>query len=344
MPQVSDRDKYLMWTAAGLGGGMAVYNLVQKAREMRLKNKVVLITGATRGLGLQLAREFAGQGAQLAICGRDVEALRAAATKLRGRRAQVLATVVDVSVKDQVDEWVAHVNEHYGQIDILVNNAGTIQVGPAVNMTLQDYEEAMQLMFYGHLYGILAVLPQMQNRKTGAIVNITSIGGKVSVPHLLPYCCAKFAATALSQGLYEELKSDGIHVLTVAPGLLRTGSYVNAYFRGQLEKELAWFASSEGSPLMAMDPPEAARQIVQALKSRQPEVILGANAQLLARLSGAFPNFTADLLSYASKLLPTPGEGDKTKGIDLQHMVVNGLTGWLAQRNQENVKRYHQPA
>lgn len=335
----------LLWAAAGVGGGLALYSAARKAMEWKLVGKVVAVTGGTRGLGLQMAREFAGEKCHLAICARDPQELWQARTELEALGARVLATVVDVSCRNEAQDWIDEVSAYFGRIDVLVNNAGTIQVGPAQNMEFADFQQAMDLMFYGVLHPILAVLPQLKNRHDGAIVNITSVGGKIAVPHLLPYCCAKFAATALSEGLHAELKSSGIHVLTVVPGLMRTGSYVNAYFRGQLEQEMEWFANSAMSPLLAMEPREAARQIVRALKRREAEVILTANAQLAARAHGAFPGLAAGILSAVSRtMLPAPGEGPKTKGIDIQRQSQSPAVKDLQRRNQPAAERYHQPA
>ena len=124
----------------------------------------------------------------------------------------------------------------------------------------------MGVMFWGTLYPVLAVLPQMRARRRGRIVNVTSVGGKVAVPHLLPYAAAKFAATGLSQGLRAELARDGITVTTVAPGLMRTGSFLNAYFKGQAVREFAPFAVLSTLPFFSIDARRAARQVVGAAK------------------------------------------------------------------------------
>ena len=156
--------------------------------------------------------------------------------------------------------------ERFGRMDVLVNNAGIISVGPAQAMTRQDFAEAMDVDFWGTLNPILAVLPQMRERRGGRIVNITSIGGKVSVPHLLPYSCAKFAATALSEGLRAELARDGIVVTTIVPGLLRTGSYDQALFKGDHAGEYDWFSVSDNLPGQSISAERAAREIVRATR------------------------------------------------------------------------------
>jgi len=120
-----------------------------------------------------------------------------------------------VTNQEQVCSVVDQVTQHFGRVDIVVNNAGIIQVGPMSTTTVEDFATALDVMFWGALYPTLAVLPQMRARRSGHIVNITSIGGMVSVPHLLPYTCAKFAAVGLSKGLRAELGQEGIHVTTV---------------------------------------------------------------------------------------------------------------------------------
>src|SRR5262249_29078614 len=144
-----------------------------------------------------------------------------------------------------------------------VNNAGIIQVGPMETMTLADYQEAMRVHYWGPLYTALAVLPQMKQRRAGRIVNITSIGGKVAVPHLLPYVGSKFALVGLSEGLRAELMKDGILVTTVVPGLMRTGSPRNAFFKGQNEAEYAWFKIGDSIPVLTTSAERAARRIVR---------------------------------------------------------------------------------
>src|SRR5207253_5505608 len=140
----------------------------------------------------------------------------------------------------------------FGQIDVLINNAGIIAVGAVPSQTLVDYQEAMDVMFWGVVYPTLAVLPQMMRRGSGHIGNITSIGGKISVPHLVPYGCAKFAAVGFSEGLHAEVKRFGVNVTTVVPGLMRTGSHLDAFFKGKQEYEYGWFALSGTNPLFSI--------------------------------------------------------------------------------------------
>ncbi|HEX2250393.1 MAG TPA: SDR family oxidoreductase, partial [Gemmatimonadales bacterium] len=226
----SDRLQLALMTAAG---ALWIARQLRGDGDYTIQGKTVLITGGSRGLGLALAREFARWGARLAICGRDPEALERARASLARAGGEVIAVPCDVTDQRSVESLVEEVRRRLGPVDILINNAGVIEVGPAETMSVVDFEEAMGTNFWGMVYPTLAVLPEMRERKTGRIVNITSIGGKLGIPHLLPYSASKFAAVGFSQGLRAEIAGEGVKVVTVVPGLMRTGSPRNAIFRGQ---------------------------------------------------------------------------------------------------------------
>jgi NAD(P)-dependent dehydrogenase (short-subunit alcohol dehydrogenase family) len=331
----------LALAAAGLGALLAARAVVRRWREYDFKNKTALITGGSRGLGLVLARELARQGARVAICARDAEELDRARADLKARGASVLAVPCDVTERAQVNELVETVRQHYGGVDVLINNAGQIQVGPFEVMTVEDYEEAMRVHFWGPLYAMLAVLPLMRGRRGGRIVNISSIGGKISVPHLLPYSASKFALVGLSQGLRAELQKDGIVVTTVCPGLMRTGSPRNATFKGRHRAEYAWFSISDSLPALSMSAERAASQIIDACRRGDAEVVLSLQAQLAVKFHGLFPGLTADLLGIVNRLLPAPGGIGRrsAKGKESESAVspslLTALTEAAARKNNE---------
>src|ERR1051326_3855437 len=272
--------------------------LLSRARRFEVKDKVVLITGGSRGLGLALAMEFARQGAMLALCARDEQELKAAKAALGKTQVRVMTMVCDVADRVQVQQFIDATIAEYGRIDVVINNAGIIQVGPVEVMTLEDFEQAMDVMFWGTVYTTFAALPHM--REQARIVNIVSIGGKVSGPHLVPHSCAKFAAMAFSEGMRAELRKRGIKVISIAPGLMRTGSYVNAVFKGDSEREATWFSLSSSLPGMTISAERAAKQILASVRSGRAERILTTQANLLARFHGMFPGLTTDLLGLAN--------------------------------------------
>jgi short-subunit dehydrogenase len=336
-------NKALLLGAAGVGALLVTRSLVRRWSEYDLRGKTVLITGGSRGLGLVMAREFAREGARLAICARDEAELERARADLKKLGAQVIAVPCDVTDRAQVNEMVSIVHDHYGQVDVLVNNAGVIQVGPVEVMTLEDYEEAMKVHFWAPLYTTLAVLPEMRRRGDGRIVNISSIGGKISVPHLVPYSASKFALVGLSEGLRAELQKDGVVVTTVCPGLMRTGSPRNAIFKGQHRAEYAWFSISDALPVTAMQAERAARQIIGACQRGDAEVVLTIQAQLAVKFHGLFPGLTADLLGLVNRVLPGPGGigRKRAKGRDSQSELS---PSWLTVLNEKAAQRNNEVA
>ena len=332
------------WSGIGFGLGVGLAMALRPRPEWSLRGHVALITGGSRGLGLLLGRELAREGCQLAICARDEAELARARTDLEARGATVHTGRCDVADRRDVERFVADVITRFGGIDLLVNNAGIIKVGPLETMTVGDFEEAMRVNFWGAVYPVLGVLPVMRAQGGGRIVNVTSIGGVVSVPHLVPYTCAKAAAVAFSHGLRAELAGEGVTVVTVVPGLMRTGSYLNASFKGNSEAESVWFALGSTLPGLSMDAERAARQIVRAAKRGDAEAILSLPAWLLARVHALFPGTTADILALVNQLLPQPKAdgGGVVSGHEAIARTQSGLLHVLTQLGRSAAERFGQ--
>jgi NAD(P)-dependent dehydrogenase (short-subunit alcohol dehydrogenase family) len=300
------------WWLTGIGlGGYLGWRFVRRMVGMDLKDKVVLITGGSRGLGLCLAREFARQRCRLVLCARDPRELQQAERDIASRDAAVLTIPCDVSDREQVEQMIATAIDRMGRIDILVNNASIMQVGPLETMTLEDFESALANNFWGGVYATLAVLPHFRQRRWGHLVNITSIGGKIAMPHLLPYDAAKFAMVGFSEGLHAELARENIIVTTVIPGLMRTGSPINAFFKGQSGREYSWFTLGDILPLTAISAQRAARRIVLATRRGEAEVTLSWLARFVRLTHDLFPSLTSELLTLVNRLLPD-AEGAST--------------------------------
>jgi len=300
-------------TIAGAAGTAAAAGWagLRASRADDITGEVALVTGASRGLGLLLARELARHSCPLVITARDAAELEAAAGELRATGARVTAVAGDITAPDMPQVLVDAAVEQYGRLDILVSNAGVIQVGPVEDSKLADYETALRIMALAPVRLALTALPVMRRQEHGRIVTITSIGGKVSTPHLLPYGTAKFAAVGFSEGLRAELGRAPIAVTTVVPGLMRTGSHLRAMFTGRREEELTWFGLGASLPLVSMDAERAARQIVEAVRERRPEVILTPLGQIVARAAGLAPGLTAGVLHAVRELVLPPPAGER---------------------------------
>jgi short-subunit dehydrogenase len=298
------------------------------------RGKTILVTGGSRGLGFLLAKELLQEGAKVAICARNGEELERAHAWLMNESAQLLAVRGDLATEEQAREVVAEVSQRFGPIDVLINNAGVIQVGPASEMEASDFEEALNCNFWSAVHTTLTVLPEMRRKQAGRIINIASIGSRLSVPHLLPYCCSKFALGGFSEGLRAELAKENIIVTTIFPGLMRTGSPRNALFKGKHRAEFAWFSISDVLPFASVSGERAARQIISACRRGDAELVLGVPAQMANLLHALFPGVTQDLLGLVNRLLPGPGGigKQKLKGKESKSAVAPSFLTFLDER------------
>jgi short-subunit dehydrogenase len=296
--------------ASFLATAVVVKRLLKRSRVFT--GQIVLITGGSTGLGLALAHRFGKAGLKLVLAARDADDLASAREELLasgsvGNEDDILLVDCDVSDKEQAAGLIAAAMNGFGQIDILINNAGVIEVGPALNQPIEAYESAMAIDFFGAVYTAYAALPFFLAQKSGTIVNISSIGGKVAVPHLLPYVAAKFALTGFSEGLHAELRDQNVLVTTVCPGLMRTGGEHHAHFRGQVDKEKAWFQTAARTPLLSASTEHAANCIFNAVNCGRSEIIITPQAWLAARFAGCAPETTQALCSLIhAYLLPDP--------------------------------------
>lgn len=289
--------------------GVVAYSITRSAIRERhrenLSGKVILVTGASRGLGLVLARQLAARGAKLVICSRDSSTLSRATLELKTLGMDVLGLSVDITDRSQVRDMVRTIIARHGNIDILINNAGIIQVGPLEAMTTEDFETAMNTNFWGAFYCMQEVIPYFKTQGGGQIVNISSIGGKVAVPHLLPYTASKFALTGLSEGMHTELKKHNIKVTTVIPNLMRTGSARQITVKGKHKAEYAWFKIAASSPVTAQHAEVAALRIIKAIEYKKAEVVLTTGARVVTALQGIVPGFLSRVLGMVNSILPS---------------------------------------
>lgn len=290
----------LLLPALALTGLLALS--VFRRKRTSFRGRVAVIAGASRGLGLALARELAQEGAILHLLARDQAELERAATPLRARGATVEIWPCDIRDKPHIEQILTTIGEKDG-IDLLINNAGIIVVSPFENLTEEDFGDAMNTHFWGPLLAINAALPYLK-KSSGHIVNISSIGGQLAVPHLSAYCASKFALVGLSSSLRAELASSGVRVTTVCPGLMRTGSYIHAKFKGDPDREFSWFSLASSLPFLSIGAERAARQILAAARSGRAQLTITTQARMAVIAQALLPGFVSTALAFVHRFLP----------------------------------------
>lgn len=289
---------------------------------------VALVAGASRGLGLLISAQLAARGYRVHGCARGAAELDRAeqliaegdlGVKRDGPDGCFIGRVCDVTDPDAVASWVEEVLAAEGAIDVAIHVAGIIQVGPVESTTLGHFRDAIDTMLLGPVHLCLAVLPTMMRADSGHIGVVSSVGGVVSVPHLLPYSVAKFGAVALSEGLQSELSGTGVTATTIVPGLMRTGGHLHAQFVGDATKDYAWFAPGASLPLLSISAERAAERIVDGVLAGRSQVELTPLTWVGRRVHGLAPGATSRLLGLVARLLPTPSSLPSMDS-DAEHM------------------------
>ncbi|MBD2079076.1 SDR family oxidoreductase [Leptolyngbya sp. FACHB-17] len=239
----------------------------------------VIITGASQGIGKATALRFAQGGYNLVLASRNADRLNAAAQELKLIAPRVTAIPTDTRDADQVKTLIDRAISEYGSIDVLVNNAGVYISGPADSFTLEDWHTAIDINLWGYIHTIHALLPHFLSKGSGTIVNVSSSGGKVPIPYLVPYSASKFAVTGLTQSLQSELSPKGITVCGIYPNLIKSDFMERAIFRGKDEEDAIARRKQLEQVLsvpVVEKPDDVAKAILDAVKHKKTEVIVGS--------------------------------------------------------------------
>lgn len=301
--------RQLAWLSVGLTcAGLAATWKGRGARPIgSWQGRTALITGGSRGLGLALARQCGAHGATVWVVARDAQEVSDAVARLLDEGIEAHGHVADITDQTQAAETVQAVVDRHRRLDILINDAGVITAMPFENAELGDFEESLRTHFWGPLYLIRAALPYLRDAAPAHIINVSSIGGRIGVPHLSPYCAGKFALCGLSDTLRAELAPYGIWVTTASPGLMRTGSIRQVKVRGHHESEARMFAVVSGTPLTTVSAAAAAREIVWAARTGRATVAPNWQARVAQIITALTPEVSAALASFVTAMvLPHP--------------------------------------
>jgi short-subunit dehydrogenase len=247
---------------------------------MSFENQVVLITGASSGIGRSLALDFAKSGAVVIGCGRSQERLDETLNEIRPLNRSATMIPCDVGNREQAESMVAKVLADFGRVDILINNAGIGMRKPFAETPIETVEEIMRTNYLGMIYCTHALLPAMISRRSGHIVNISSIAGIAGFLNIAAYCASKFAMNGFSESLYYELKPHGIHVSVICPGPVRTE--FNRRFTGEPPQSPPW---------LIVEPEFISRAVLKAIEAKRFQLV---------------PPWYLALLCWIKQLLPGP--------------------------------------
>ena len=246
---------------------------------MKIDGKVVLITGASQGIGAACAAEFARAGARLSLAARSEEGLQSAAG-----RTDALITAADLTTEVGRHRVVNRTVERYGAIDILINNAGIGLYRPSWDSPMDEVRRMMELNFFAALGMTQLVVPHMRGRRSGMVVNVGSIGGKMTLPWLTIYCASKYALGSLTDGLRMELRRDGVHAMLVCPGYVLTGFQENV-IAGQAPEAM------KRSRRFAITAAAVARDLRRGVERDARTVVTPKAGWLLVAAMRLFPSF-----------------------------------------------------
>src|SRR3984893_13550923 len=248
---------------------------------MELSGKVVVVTGASMGIGEAIAKIFADHGASVVMLSRDASRVEAARGRV-GYSERTLAMACDVRHREDVDRAIGLTMHHFQRIDVWVNNAGHGLLDSVAQVDMAACREMFDTNFFGAVMAMQAVIPVMRQQGTGSIVNISSVAGHIPLPFHAAYSATKFALNAMGKAAGAELKKDGIHVLTVCPGYVRTGFSENAIRGNELKRVRP--ASVKG-----VTAERVARATLQGYVKRKREVIVPWTMHVPVKLYQLFP-------------------------------------------------------
>lgn len=302
---------------------------------------VALVAGGSRGLGLLICRDLLARGYVVVACARDGEELADAEATLAAP-GRFWTRTCDVGDADAVAALVDDVVARHGHVDVAITVAGIIQTGPAESMTLDHFRDAVDTMLWGPIHVAWSVLPGMRDRGRGHIGTVTSVGGMVSPPHLLPYATAKFGAVGFSDGLAASLAGTGVTATTIVPGLMRTGSHERAFFTGDAEEEYAWFAPAASMPLLSMDAERAAARIVRAVLHGKPMITLTPLTTVGVRVRGVMPGTTTRVMGLVNRVLPEGDDPTAVQGRVAERRLDSRVVRFLTTLGTRAARRYNE--
>lgn len=265
----------------------------------KLIGKTAVVTGASSGIGRELARGLAREGCRLALADIDISGLEETERLVGAEVGQAMIRRVDVTSREEMHSFSEQVIEHYGAVDILINNAGVVFTSTIEELSFKDFERVMNINFWGAVYGTKAFMGHMKKQKTSNIVNISSVYGLWGLPTQAAYNSSKFALRGFTEALMQELEGSGVHASCVYPGGVKTNIIKNSSSQlfdanpGEKDRFIQKFNST------ALTTPEkAARKIIAGIKKDRKRILIGPDAFFFDISQRMFPTLYQKLSPF----------------------------------------------
>jgi short-subunit dehydrogenase len=260
---------------------------------MELAGQIVVVTGASMGIGEALAKMFADHGAGVVLLSRDAGRVEAARERI-GHSERTLALACDVRHREEIDRAIGLTLHHFQRIDVWVNNAGHGLMDSVATMDMAALREIFDTNFFATVAAMQAVIPLMRQQGGGTIINISSVAGHIPLPGSAAYSATKFAMNAMGKAAGLELKKDGIHVLTVCPGWVRTDFSKNAVRGNELKRVRP--ASVKG-----ISPERLAKATLQGYLKKKREIIVPWTMHMPVKIYQLFPGLVEWMMTRMSR-------------------------------------------
>ena len=267
------------------------------AKDVDITGRVVVVTGASMGIGEALARLFAARGCNVVLSSRDAARAEAARQRI-GLSERTLALSCDVRNREEIDKVVSLTLHHFGRIDVWINNAG---YGMRDSVEMMDMAECRSLFdtnLFGAIHGMQAIIPVMKQQGSGTIINISSVAGHIPLPYSAAYSASKFAMNAIGKAARGELRSTGVHVLTVCPGFVKTNFQENRV-PGRSGMELR-------RPARGISADRVARATLRAYLKGKREIVVPWTNHIYVKFYQLFPRLVEDSMARMAKPVTKP--------------------------------------
>ena len=272
---------------------------------MEIFGKVVVVTGASMGIGEDIAKIFAEYGAKVVLLSREASRAEAARARI-GHSENTMAMSCDVRNREEIDRVLGLALHHFGRVDVWVNNAGRGLVSSVANMNPEVYRDIFETNLFGTIAGMQAVVPVMKQQRSGTIINISSVAGHIALPYSAAYCATKFAMNAIGKAARGELRGTGVHVLTVCPGFIKTNFQANRV-PGRAGMELQ---PPRGAGISAE---RVARAVLRAYVKGKREIVVPWSNHIYVKFYQLFPGLVEDSMARLAK--PVKKQAVETSGV-----------------------------